>query len=192
MTEIETVAKGEGIPVIGRLEGAIVQMLATLCGERATRVLELGTAIGYSALWLTHALPGGGKVPSIELAPERAAHAAPTTPHTMPKRPRSGATAPEGSAVTCPSTAVSDRCWVCRGMAAHRAGSAGGVKFGVALLRFVELVFEGDDAARRVDRGALVDQFPHPCGHTQLVAGVAAVSAGGTLRLDQPVLIEAA
>jgi caffeoyl-CoA O-methyltransferase len=68
MTEIETVAKGEGIPVIGRLEGTIVQMLATLCGERAMRVLELGTAIGYSALWLAHALPEGGKVTSIDRA----------------------------------------------------------------------------------------------------------------------------
>jgi predicted O-methyltransferase YrrM len=76
MTEIETVAKCEGIPVVGRLEGAIIQMLATLCGERAMRVLELGTAIGYSALWLAHALPEGGKVTSIELDPERAARAA--------------------------------------------------------------------------------------------------------------------
>lgn len=76
MTEIETVAKAEGIPIIGRLEGTIVQMLATLCGDRAMRVLELGTAIGYSALWLAHALPEGGKVTSIELDPERAARAA--------------------------------------------------------------------------------------------------------------------
>ncbi|PWV85436.1 Predicted O-methyltransferase YrrM [Prauserella marina] len=76
MTEIETVANNEGIPVIGRLEGTIVQTLATLRGERATRVLELGTAIGYSALWLAHALPEGGKVTSIELDPERAARAA--------------------------------------------------------------------------------------------------------------------
>jgi predicted O-methyltransferase YrrM len=76
ITEIEKVAKDEGIPVIGRLEGTIIQMLATLRGERATRVLELGTAIGYSALWLAHALPEGGKVTSIELDPERAARAA--------------------------------------------------------------------------------------------------------------------
>jgi len=76
MTEIETVAEREGIPIIGRLEGTIVQLLATLRGDRATRVLELGTAIGYSALWLAHALPEGGKVTSIELDPERAARAA--------------------------------------------------------------------------------------------------------------------
>lgn len=64
--------------------------------------------------------------------------------------------------------------------------------FGVALLGFVELVFEGDDAAGRVDRGALVDQFPHPCGKAQLMTGVTAVAAGGALRLDQPVLVKAA
>ncbi len=51
---------------------------------------------------------------------------------------------------------------------------------------FVELVFEGDDAARGVDGGALIDQFSHPRGRPQLVAGVAAVPAGGALQGDQP------
>jgi predicted O-methyltransferase YrrM len=76
LTEIETVAGEEGIPVIGRLEGTIIRMLTMLRGDSAMRVLDLGTAIGYSALWLGHALPHGGKVTSIELDPKRAARAA--------------------------------------------------------------------------------------------------------------------
>ncbi|WP_225829840.1 O-methyltransferase [Streptomyces sp. NK08204] len=76
MLEMETIARDEGIPVIGRLEGAIVRTLTALRGDAVTRVLDIGTAIGYSALWLAYALPEGGKVTSIELDPERAARAA--------------------------------------------------------------------------------------------------------------------
>jgi predicted O-methyltransferase YrrM len=73
LTEAEDVARREGIPVIGRLEGAVVQMLAGLCG--GARVLDIGTAIGYSALWLASVLPEGGRVTSIEIDPERAVRA---------------------------------------------------------------------------------------------------------------------
>src|SRR4051812_47598107 len=76
--------------------------------------------------------------------------------------------------------------------AACRVGdSIAGGEFGVATLSFVELVFEGDDAAGGVDGGAMVDQFPHPGGQAQLVPGVAAVPACGTLRGDQAGLVEA-
>ncbi len=68
-----------------------------------------------------------------------------------------------------------------RGPAVHLAGSVGGVEAGVASLGFVELVFEGDDAAGGVDGGAFVDEVPHSGGDAQLVAGVAAVAAGGAL-----------
>ncbi|MFJ4326887.1 O-methyltransferase [Streptomyces tricolor] len=76
LLEMEKAARDEGIPVIGRLEGAIVRTLTALRGDTTTRVLDIGTAIGYSALWLAYALPEGGKVTSIELDPERAARAA--------------------------------------------------------------------------------------------------------------------
>jgi hypothetical protein len=36
--------------------------------------------------------------------------------------------------------------------------------FGDDPLGFVELVFQGDDPAGRVQGGALIDQFPHPSG----------------------------
>ena len=55
----------------------------------------------------------------------------------------------------------------------------GAAVFGVDALGFFELVFEDDDAAGRLDGGALVDQFPGAGGDAQLVAGVAAVASRG-------------
>jgi caffeoyl-CoA O-methyltransferase len=75
LTEIEDVARSEGIPIIGRLEGAIVRMLAGLHYPAGARVLDIGTAIGYSALWLADALPADGRIVSIEIDPIRAARA---------------------------------------------------------------------------------------------------------------------
>ncbi len=71
------------------------------------------------------------------------------------------------------------------GAVCRAGGSVAGGQFGIAALGFVELVFEGDDAAGGVDGGALVDQFACAGGQAQLVAGVAAVAAGGALRGDQ-------
>src|SRR5690349_8707916 len=76
--------------------------------------------------------------------------------------------------------------------AVHLAASVGGLGTGVVSLGFVELVFEGDDAAGGVDGRALVDEVPYPRSDAQLVAGVAAVPAGGALRGDQPAFVEAA
>jgi hypothetical protein len=83
---------------------------------------------------------------------------------------------------------------VCRSTrtAAHPTDSVGRLTFGVVPLGFVELVLEGDDAARGVDGGALVDQFPDARRDAQLMARVAPVPAGGALRCDQAGLIEAA
>jgi hypothetical protein len=61
----------------------------------------------------------------------------------------------------------------------------GAAVFGVDALGFFELVFEDDDAAGGLDRGALVDEFPRAGGDAQLVAGVAAVAAFGAQRGDQ-------
>ncbi|GAB2795951.1 hypothetical protein GCM10027199_84540 [Amycolatopsis magusensis] len=78
------------------------------------------------------------------------------------------------------------------GPAVHPTFSALQLPGDVAVLCFVQLVFEGNDAARRVDGGALVDQFPHPRGDAQLVPGIAAMPAGGALGLDQAGAIQAA
>jgi hypothetical protein len=49
---------------------------------------------------------------------------------------------------------------------------------GVDPHRFLKFVFQDDDAAGGVERGAVVDEFAGAGGDPQLVAGVAAVSAG--------------
>jgi predicted O-methyltransferase YrrM len=38
----------------------------------ASRVLEIGTAIGYSGIWLAGALPAGGMLLTMEMNPDRA------------------------------------------------------------------------------------------------------------------------
>lgn len=75
LSEIEERARTEGIPIVGRLEGSILQILTMLHGGRAMRILDIGTAIGYSAIWLAAALGPGGTVTTIELDPERARRA---------------------------------------------------------------------------------------------------------------------
>ena len=45
---------------VGRIEGALLKMLAALSGAR--RVLEIGTYTGYSSLCLAEGLPEGGRV----------------------------------------------------------------------------------------------------------------------------------
>jgi uncharacterized protein (DUF1330 family) len=66
------------------------------------------------------------------------------------------------------------------------------LEFGVVSLGFVKLVLEGDDAARGVDGGALIDQFPDAPGDAQLMARVTPMPAGGTLWCDHAGLVEAA
>jgi predicted O-methyltransferase YrrM len=53
--------------------GALLRVLATAVG--ATRILEIGTAIGYSGIWLAGALPPGGMLVTLELDEERAREA---------------------------------------------------------------------------------------------------------------------
>ena len=61
------------LPLVDAEVGALLQVLATSVGAR--RILEIGTAIGYSTIWLARALPDDGTLLSMELDPERAATA---------------------------------------------------------------------------------------------------------------------
>lgn len=49
LTELERVAKQRHVPIVGPLVGRFLHILAR--ASRAKRVLEIGTAIGYSAIW---------------------------------------------------------------------------------------------------------------------------------------------
>jgi predicted O-methyltransferase YrrM len=53
--------------------GALLHVLALSCG--ATRILEIGTAVGYSGIWLARALGSGGMLLTIEMDADRAREA---------------------------------------------------------------------------------------------------------------------
>lgn len=61
------------LPLVDAEVGALLQVLATAVG--ATKILEIGTAIGYSGIWLARALPPGGMLLTMEMDPERAREA---------------------------------------------------------------------------------------------------------------------
>ncbi len=61
------------LPLVDAEVGALLRVLATAVG--ATRVLEIGTAIGYSSIWLAGALPPDGRLITMEMNPDRAREA---------------------------------------------------------------------------------------------------------------------
>jgi predicted O-methyltransferase YrrM len=63
----------EQLPLIDAEVGALLRVLATALG--AKHMLEIGTAIGYSGIWLAGALPPGGMLLTMERDPARAATA---------------------------------------------------------------------------------------------------------------------
>jgi predicted O-methyltransferase YrrM len=62
-----------GLPLVDAEVGALLRVLATAAA--ATRILEIGTAIGYSGIWLAGALPPDGMLLTLELDEERAREA---------------------------------------------------------------------------------------------------------------------
>ncbi len=73
--EIEKIAEQEKVPIIGALEGKILAGLISMHHPRALKVLDIGTAIGYSAIWLTRVIGPQGHITSIEIDPARAERA---------------------------------------------------------------------------------------------------------------------
>ena len=59
--------------VVGAFEGAVLKMMTLLVG--ATRVLEIGTFTGYSALCFAEALPPNGSVITCDIDPDSTAMA---------------------------------------------------------------------------------------------------------------------
>lgn len=51
-------------------QGKFLQVLAKTCN--ATNILEIGTLVGYSTIWMARALPKGGKLVSLEFEPRHA------------------------------------------------------------------------------------------------------------------------
>ena len=69
--EMEAAAAPEGIPILDRASGRI---LATLAANRR-RIVEVGTAIGYSTLWMALGQPADGSIVTIDPNAERTARA---------------------------------------------------------------------------------------------------------------------
>jgi predicted O-methyltransferase YrrM len=73
---LDDIARGNrsrGLPLVDAEVGALLRVVATAIG--ASRILEIGTAIGYSTIWLAGALPPGGMLLTMEMSEERAAEA---------------------------------------------------------------------------------------------------------------------
>lgn len=63
-------AESAGIPIVDPQTGALLHALVRT--KPAARVLEIGTAVGYSGLWMATALPAGGMLITLERDPARA------------------------------------------------------------------------------------------------------------------------
>ena len=74
LAEMEAHGERHRVPIVPPETGALLHVLARATGAR--RILEVGTAIGVSTLYLARALPGDGLLVSFEIDPER--HAAAT------------------------------------------------------------------------------------------------------------------
>jgi predicted O-methyltransferase YrrM len=70
LTELATRGEKEDLPLVDAEVGALLRVLAT--AVNASRILEVGTCIGYSGIWLAGALPPGGMLLTMELDPDRA------------------------------------------------------------------------------------------------------------------------
>ena len=73
LLEMEAQGRQQGIPIVSPQVGTFLHILARATG--ASRILELGTAIGYSTLWLVRALPPRGTMITVEWDGQRAAEA---------------------------------------------------------------------------------------------------------------------
>ncbi len=72
LARIEDESHRENIPIVDPHEGALLYLLVKIA--RAKRVLELGTATGYSGIWLLRGT-GGGTLTTYELDHKRAERA---------------------------------------------------------------------------------------------------------------------
>jgi len=62
LSDIEKDAEPDGVPILDRASGRV---LAALAADRR-RIVEVGTAIGYSTLWMALAQPSGGTIVTID------------------------------------------------------------------------------------------------------------------------------
>ena len=73
LDDIAAANQSRGLPLVDAEVGALLHVLATAVS--AKQILEIGTAIGYSGIWLASALPPGGMLITIDINETRAKEA---------------------------------------------------------------------------------------------------------------------
>lgn len=73
LEQIQETGRAQRLPLVDAETGALLRVLAAAIGAR--RILEIGTSIGYSGIWLARAMPPDGMLISIEVDPSLAAAA---------------------------------------------------------------------------------------------------------------------
>src|SRR6202171_2648203 len=64
LEEMLKTGRAEGVPIVSPASGRLLRALVTARAPR--RILEIGTAIGFSTLWMASALPPGGRIDPID------------------------------------------------------------------------------------------------------------------------------
>jgi len=70
LSEIASAGERDDLPLVDAEVGALLRVLTI--ATRAERVLEIGTAIGYSGVWMAGALPKHGMLVTMEVDDSRA------------------------------------------------------------------------------------------------------------------------
>jgi predicted O-methyltransferase YrrM len=68
LLEMESLADKESFPIIGRLCGRVLEMVARSIG--AQRIFELGSGFGYSAYWFSRATGPTGEIHLTDMDPD--------------------------------------------------------------------------------------------------------------------------
>jgi len=71
LAAIEAEGRAQNLPLVQPASARLLRSLVIATGAR--RVLEIGTCIGYSAIWMAQALPRDGLLVTLEADAERAA-----------------------------------------------------------------------------------------------------------------------
>src|ERR1700719_1423977 len=64
LEEMLKTGRAEGVPIVSPASGRLLRVVVTALARK--RVVEIGTAIGFSTLWMASALPGGGRIDTID------------------------------------------------------------------------------------------------------------------------------
>jgi len=71
MAELEQSGRAEKVPIVDRETGRLLSVV--VAAKQAENILEIGTAYGYSTVWMARALRPGGKILTIDPDRDRTA-----------------------------------------------------------------------------------------------------------------------